>query len=289
MIVPGGKEGSGIMSAAYTARDFDKGPKTYSDRAFMDTIHAATGLADFPGVATVIDLMSGPAKVAQGLRERSPQHRYFALDAAEGKLAKIPEGIGRLQADVRTMLSGDMHVPIADVVVARYGLKDIPQGQQREVLENIYYRLRPEGILVIADMVSPDGMKFRTNQQHSLKQELGNIPRDIATEGRCNIPTEDGWFDLLENAGFKVQSRQDYVSQVSTANWVEGNQIGIPQRAQMDKLLAGEPRYFKMRFNISGESPVNIGFPVLIIRAIRSSTPVERELQTIGSEFVVQF
>ncbi len=287
MIVPGGKEGSGIMPAAYAARDFDKGPKTYSDRSFMDTIHAATGLADFSGAATVIDLMSGPAKVAQGLRERSPQHQYFALDASRGQLDKVPEGIGTLLADVRTMTSGDTHVPSADVVIARYGLKDIPQGQQLEVLEQIYWILKPDGVLVIADMVSPDGMKFRTNQQHSLKQELNG--RNIESEGRCNIPTEDGWVDLLEEVGFQVERVSDYTSSVATSDWVKGKQITDEQRAQMDTLLAREPRYFKMRFNISGENPVNIGFPVLVIRAVKPTPPIERTLQQVGSEFVVQF
>ncbi|MEK9178424.1 MAG: methyltransferase domain-containing protein, partial [Patescibacteria group bacterium] len=260
------------------------GPRTYSDAEFMNTIHNATGLADFSGAAVVVDLMSGPAKVAQGLRERSPRHRYFALDAAEGQLAKVPEGVERLQADVRHM---DIGTGFADVVVARYGLKDIPQAQQAGAIAEIYRILKPGGVLVIADMVSPDGMKFRTNEQHSLKQELGG--RNIEEEGRCNIPTEDGWFDLLESAGFQVQGRTDYVSHVSTSDWVKGKQITDVHRTRMDGLLASEPPYFKDKFHIRGKSPIKIDFPVLIIRAIKPSPPAERELRTVGSEFVVQF
>lgn len=278
-------ERGGIMSAAYTARDFDAGPRTYSDESFMDTIHAATGLGEFAGPAVVIDLMSGPAKVAQGLRKRSPQHRYIAVDASSGQLEKVPDGIERFQADVRDM--GD--VPLADVVVVRYGLKDIPQHQQPAVLANIHRILKPGGVLVVVDMVSPDGMKFRTNKQHSLKQELGIVPRDIAAEGRCHIPTEDGWHDLLENAGFQVQSREDYVSQVATTDWVKGKQIGEIQRGQMDALLASEPPYFRQRFNIRGKKPLRIDFPVVVIKAVKPIVPAARELVVYGGDSTVRY
>ena len=280
-----GKERVGIMPAAYAARDFDAGPKTYTDQGFLDMIHSATGLGEFEGQAVVLDLMSGQAKVAQGLRARSPHHRYIAVDASEGQLLKVPDGIERLQADVRDLSA----VPFADVVVVRYGLKDIPQHQQPAVLANIHRILKPGGVLVVVDMVSPDGMKFRTNQQHSLKQELGIIPRDVVTEGRCNIPTEDRWFDLIENAGLQVQGRWDYISQVATTDWVNGKQIGEAERAQMDALLASEPMYFKQRFNIRGNQPLRIDFPVVVIRAVKPIVPVARELVVYGGDSTVRY
>lgn len=275
----------GIMPLGYAARNFDAGPRTYSDQGFMDMIYNATGLADFQGQAVVLDLMSGPAKVAQGLRARSPQHRYIAVDASEGQLLKIPDGIEKLQADVRDLSV----VSLADVVVVRYALKDIPQDQQSGVLAKIFEATKPGGRLVVIDMAAPDGMKARTNKQHSLKQELGIIPRDVILEGRCNIPTEDGWFDLIENAGFQVQDRWDYTSQVATTDWVKGNQIGDSERAQMDAHLSNQPLYFRERFNIRGKKPVRIDFPVLIIKAIKPVVTVERDLFILGSESVVRY
>lgn len=277
----------GIMSQGYAARNFDAGPKTYSDQGFMDMIHKATGLADFQGQAVVLDLMSGPAKVSLGLKERSPQHRYIAVDASEGQLLKVPDGIERLQADVRDL---SVATPV-DVVVVRYGLKDIPQDQQPGVLEKIFQVTRPGGRLVVIDMVSPDGMKARTNKQHSLKQELGIIPRDVATEGRCNIPTEDQWFDLLENAGFRVSRRWDYVSRVNTSDWVNGNQISKANRRRMDSLLANQPLYFRDRFKVvrDGRDPASIEYPVLVIRAEKPTIPVARDLFVYGSDSVVRY
>lgn len=265
------------IESMYGRRSFETGPATYTDEGFMDTIHTATGLADFRGTATVVDLMSGPGKIAAGLRKRAPQHRYFALDFSGAQLAKVPEGIETLQADVRAM---DIDPDFADVVVVRYGLKDIPQEQQPGVFAGISKILKPGGVLVIADMVSPDGMKIRTNHQHSLKQELGG--RDVVRDGRCNIPTEEGWRDLLENAGFQAERIVDYTSNVSTANWVSGNQITEEQRRAMDQLLAGEPRWFKFRFNVRGISPVKIDYPVVVIKAVKPDTAVGDQIEPSG-------
>ncbi len=274
------------MPKIYEARKWDLGPKTYTDQGMYDMIHRATGLVDFVGQAVVLDLMSGPGKVGAALRDRSPQHEYFAVEASEGSLLKVPEGIGRIQTDVRD-LSG---VPQADVAVVRYGLKDIREDQQAAVLTGINDALRPGGVLVVADMVSPDGMKARTNRHHSAKQELSG--RDIAARGRCNIPTEDQWVSLLNNAGFRVTGIDDYVSQVRTTDWVNGGQIDDAQRAQMDQMLASEPRYFKQRFNVRGgeNNPAGIDFPVLVIKAEKPLRPTEPRIRTLApSAVVVQF
>lgn len=279
-------EVQGIMSAIYARRDWDAGPKTYTDEGFMDMIHNATGLATFKGQAVVLDLMSGPGKVANGLRKRSPQHRFIAVEASEGSLAKVPEGIERIHTDVRDLSL----VPHADVAVVRYGLKDIPQDQQPGVLSAINQALKPGGKLVIADMVSPDGMKFRTNRHHSAKQELSG--RNIAEKGRCNIPTEDQWVSMLGNASFRITSIEDYVSEVVTTNWVSGGQIDDDKRVQMDRMLSGEPLYFKQRFNVRGgrSTPAEIDFPVLVISAEKPVTPISGHLVYLApSAVLVQY
>jgi SAM-dependent methyltransferase len=267
---------------AYSKRDWEAGPKTYTDEGFMDMIHAATGLSDFKGKATVIDLMSGPGKIAKGLQQRSPDHDYYVLNASDADFGKIPESIRTMQVDVKTMSEAEVPTGFADVVVVRYGLKDIPQDQQPGVVRNISRILKPGGILVIADMVSPDGMKYRTNQQHSLKQELQG--RDLKKDGRCNIPTREGWVDLLEGEGFQVEGMNDYTSNVTTTDWVKGKQISDEQRVQMDKLLSTEPRWVKQAFGIGGKSPVKIGFPVLVIRAVKPVEPLRPRYSRMDME-----
>lgn len=275
------------MPEIYAKRDWDKGPKTYTDQGFLDMIHRATGLGDFQGQAVVLDLMSGPGKVGKGLMDRSPGHRFVAVEASAGSLAKVPDGIERIQTDVRDLSA----VPQADIAVVRYGIKDIPQDQQPGVIAGINDVLKPGGVLVVADMVSPDGMKARTNAQHSAKQVLGG--RDLDERGRCNIPTEDQWVSLLNNAGFRVSGIQDYVSQVSTQDWENGGQFKQPGgRNVMDHLLVRQPEYFRQRFNIRGnqDGSVGIDFPVLVIRAEKPLRPVEPRIRALApAAVVVQF
>jgi len=267
----------------YQHRQFE-GPPTYVDEGFMEMIHRATGLADFPGTAIVVDvLMSKPEKVALGLREISPQHRYFALDTSEGLLTEAAgNGMETLQMDIKKL---GVKLNLADVAVARYGLKDVPKEQQASAMRGISMLLKPDGVLVIADMVSPDGMKFRTNQQHSLKQELGG--RNIQEDGRCNIPTFDGWINLLEGAGFVVERMWDYVSHVATTDWVNQDQITIEQRRAMDELLSHEPRWVKYAFRIRGRSPVKIDFPVSVIRAVKPVESLRSRFPAIDMEIAV--
>lgn len=284
MTMPDARPGQD-MSEIYSRRDWDAGPKTYTDQVMYDMIHQAAGLADFSGQAVVLDLMSGPGKVGAALRERSPQHRFIAVEASAGSLAKVPEGIERIQTDVRDLSA----VPQADVAVVRYRLKDIPQDQQAAVLTGINEKIKPGGALIVIEMVAPDGMKYRTNRHHSEKQVLSG--RNLDEKGRCNIRTEDGWKDLLESTGYRVASVEDYVSSVSTQDWVNGGQIKPAQRLIMDAMLAREPLYFRQRFNVRGgeNSPAGIDFPVLVIRAEKPVVPIERDLFVYGGDSVVRY
>lgn len=187
----------------YDKRDFDKGPATYTDKGFLDLIHNATGLSTRTDKAFVVDLMAGPGKVAFGMQERSPQHSYAVLDNNQGQLDKITQPVRKILADVRS-LSTVVEEGSIDVATVRYGLKDIPKNQQQRVLSGINYALKPGGVLVVADMVSPEGAKEFTNKQHSRKQELSG--RNIQKEGECHIPTEQEWLDMLRSAGFRSRS-----------------------------------------------------------------------------------
>src|SRR3989344_2366891 len=258
-----------VMPEEYSQRDFAQGPRTYTDSAFLDTIFIATKLAEFKGSALVVDFMSGPGKVASGIKERVSGHRYVALDGSVGLLRKIadPE-IERVVGDIRAT---PLKPNSVDIGIVRYGIKDIPEEQQLDVLRQIYESLKPGGKLVIADMVSPEGAREWNNKQHSQKQQFSG--RNIETEGECNIPTENEWLTLLREIGFETEVFGYYTSYVTTTDWVNGRQITDKQRQLMDKLLLNTPDEIKTAFNIrQEEEDVRIDYPVIIIKAVKPKT-----------------
>lgn len=262
------------MPEGYARRDFNQGPETYRSQSLLDTIFSATGLKDFNGSAVVVDLMSGPGGVAFGVQERAPQHNYAVLDASQGQLEKIDKPVKKILGDVRDLPSVVENGSI-DVATVRYGLKDIPQDQQPGVISGINHILKPGGVLVIADMFSPEGAKGFTNEQHSRKQELSG--RNIQEEGKCYIPTEQEWLSMLRDADFEPEVVEYYLSRVSTSDWLRGSQFGDPKspeaaskKAQMDEIILGASDAIKKQFNIREESgEVKIDYPVVIIRAVK--------------------
>lgn len=260
-----------VMPEEYSQRNFDQGPKTYTDAVFLDTIFAATGLAEFEGSALVVDFMSGPGKVASGIKERAVEHTYIALDGSVGLLRKIvdPE-LESVISDVRGLA---LKSNLIDVGIVRYGVKDIPEDQQLDVLKQLYEVLKPGGVLVVADMVSPEGAREWNNKQHSQKQQFSG--RDIITEGECNIPTEAEWIAILREAGFEAEVFDYYTSYVATTDWVNGRQITDEQRQLMDELLLNAPDEIKTAFNIRQEwENVKIDYPVIIIKAVKQKIKI---------------
>lgn len=265
----------------YDKRDFDKGPATYTDKGFLDKIFKATGLSGHSDKAYVIDLMTGPGKVAFGMQERAPQHDYVVLDNNQEQLDKIiqptdKKHITKLLGDVKNLSVLIAKDGFFHVATVRYGLKDIPEEQQTGVLKGIFNILRPGGKLVIVDMVSPEGMREWNNRQHGLKQQFNG--RNIEKEGECNIPTEAEWSAKLREAGFEPKVSDYYKSLVATKDWVTGRQITSEQRSEMDNLILSAPEDVKIAFNIRQENgDVRIDYPVIIIEAIKvqRSKPVD--------------
>lgn len=269
----------------YDGRRFDVLP-TYTDQNFLKAIFDATGLGKRQTTAVVFDLMSGPGKVAFGMQERDPRHSYAVLDRSQAQLDKINQPhISKILGDVIN-LSATVEDGSVGVATVRYGLKDIPEGQQAGVLQGIHRALEKDGTLVLVDMISPEGAKEFTNKQHSLKQQLSG--RDIEKEGECHIPTEQGWLDMLRATGFDPEVAGYYTSRVSTAQWLTDRQFGNPEsteaarkKALMDEIILGTSDAIKKQFNIREENgEVKIDYPVVIIRAVKKE--VQPKLPVAG-------
>lgn len=253
------------MSEAYEKRNFNQGPSTYFDEDLLNKIHAASGLEAFQG-EVVFDLMAGSGKVALGMQERSPGNKVIVLDSARKQLDNITSPIMKILRDVRDIeFIAD---GLVDVALVRYGIKDIPQEQQLDVLKQIRRIVKPGGKLIVTDMMSPVGMRDWNIMQHSRKQELGG--RKISEEGQCYIPEEQEWLDLLRDAGFLPEVFGYYTSRVKTMDWVTGEQITDEQRPIMDTLLLNAPDEIRDAFNIRQEGQdVKIDAPVIIIKAMK--------------------
>jgi SAM-dependent methyltransferase len=275
------------LSQAYDQRDFAQAPPVYRDQELIQKILDATGLPNFPGQARVGDFMSGPGKLGLALQQELPDHHYFFLDFAQNQLGRIPPDNLRVAADVRFPL------PFAseslDVIVCRYGLKDLPATDQPQAVARIAKVLKPGGIFVIADMYAPaPEVKDWLNQQHRLKQELGG--RNPDQEGVCHIPTREEWCCLLTDSGFKAAIFDYHTSHVNTQAWVDSHQVTPEQLAQLKHLILTAPSRVRACFEIESPShphwlgkkdltleavaapdlQVEITYPTIIIQAIKN-------------------
>lgn len=271
------------LTGTYDKRDFEAGPSIYSDEDFLGKILNATGLKDFTGKASVGDFMSGPGKVGLALRERLPKYHYFFLDLASSQLGRIPSGrdILRIRGDVRLIPCGEGTL---DAVMCRYAVKDLTKSDQLIALEEIERILKPQRVFVIADMVSPTvEVKDWLNCQHALKQELGG--RDPRLEGKCHIPTEQEWLEMLQIVGFQAQAFAHYVSKVDTQAWVRGRQVSSEQLASLNHMILTAPPKVRDQFKIRSEThPQWVGKEKLAIEELRmegASLRVEIEYPTI--------
>lgn len=255
----------------YTGRDFAAGPATYTSPDFFRKIHQATGLDKLNHPARVLDAMSGPGLVGSSLQALSPAHRYYYLDLTLSQLAKIPESNGRVLADVRKMPFG---TNTFDVVVIRYGAKDIREEEQVGLFKEVHRVLKRRGRLVLADMYVPFGeddvqnvqIYEWLNHQHAMKQEASG--RDRSTEGTCHIPTEQGWLSLFRSAGFQADVVDHHMSLVTTTDWLISNQVDEEQLERLNHIILTAPPAAIKAFKIRKENGlVQLDYPVTIIRA----------------------
>lgn len=253
---------------SYERRNNQFGPATYRDSSLTDKILKSGRLRSLSHGSTIADLMSGPGKLGLSIEDALPdrQHRYLYLDFTPAQLAKIPDAPHRTKVftDIRDAKIDPKSI---DVAVARYSFKDLPASDQPSAFKSVHQSIRPGGRLVIVDMVAPnDELKDWTNDQHSLKQELGG--RNIDQEGKCNIRTNAGWTEALATAGFLPAVTGEYISKVTTTDWLNSGQVDDSQLEELNRFILAAPSAAKQAYNIR-QTPegVKIDFPVTIISA----------------------
>lgn len=262
------KNVTGLIQS-YDRRDFESGPKTYSDERLFDLIDNATGLNNIKNQEfSVADMMSGPGNVGLALHKRHPEHTYYFIDLANKQLQKISDekvkGI-KIQGDVRKL---PIENNTFNVSVARYAIKDLIKEEQPAALAEIFRTIKPGGVFVLTDMVSPDDeSKQWLNVQHAKKQELSGRRE---SEGVCHIPTEVEWLQVLSQVGFISVVEGRYTSHVSTNDWVKGKQITQDQAYILNEMIVNAPPHIQKIFHIQkDEEDVKIEYPVVVIKATK--------------------
>lgn len=243
-------------------------PEIYRNIPFMEGIISATGLQEDDQGRNIAEFMSGTGKVGRKIDERFPGNVIWYIDTSEAQLTVIPDQQHIIRHDVRKGLPSEL--PKLDGVVIRFGVKNLLQEEQQRFVSDVADKLIDGGWLVIADMVSPDGLQEWHNAERRLKHELEG--HDVERDGAGNIPYRDEWVALLENAGFAVEFLAPYKSEVNTNDWNDqfaGNEIQRETAVQqMNKMLLIAPDNVKQAFNIHKDGDeVRIDYPLLVIRA----------------------
>jgi hypothetical protein len=216
------------------------------------------GRPDKPGIMEML---------SRKLPDIADRVSFYVNDVSYESLRKLPEKMLIARCDVREL--GQRFPVQFHIVAVRYGIKDLPQGEQAKALVSIRDSIVPGGRLVIADMTA-----YNARQQecithvHTIKQTLAG--RNIDEEGTCHIPTLLEWKLLLRNAGFKnVTITFTGTSDVNTTQWA--GQFGGNDKEKISAMndlirVTAADRYFKNGCDVRFDGgQVTLKFPIMVI------------------------
>jgi hypothetical protein len=205
-------------------RDFRSDVLSYrGDTPFSGALYRACGLEEPArqalrhGPIRITDAMSGPGKVwkdvigpryteymrahtdARGILVTFNDSRAEAVDPMAG------QGYATLVCDVREIgrraASTGFHPQ--EIIVVRYGIKELPRDDQAMALHEIHGFLEEGGRVVLGEIYS-EGERDKAGFQtvHGMKHFFAG--RNISVEGALHIPTISEWKEYLTSAGFEV-------------------------------------------------------------------------------------
>ncbi|MDO8583260.1 MAG: class I SAM-dependent methyltransferase [bacterium] len=252
-----------------------KAPEIYRDMSFLEGIITATGLQEGDQGKNIAEFMSGTGMVGQAIAKRFPGNTLWYVDTSETQLKTIPDQEHVVVHDVRIGLPSQL--PELDGAVVRFGVKNLSKEEQQKFVSAIADRLADGGWLVVADMVSPEGMQSWHNEERRLKHELEG--HDVERDGAGNMPYRQEWISLLEKAGFEVKVAAPFKSGVKTITWKESGQFVGDEAQQEDALrqmnrkLLDAPEDVRQAFNIREDGDlVRIDYPLLVFRAVKPAS-----------------
>ncbi len=153
--------------------DFDSWAETYDeDVRIEDWIHAdyerVLTLVAGKVSGTVVDIGCGTGNILRFLK----CERYIGVEPSRGMRVKFREKHG-----FEPFNGHFLHIPLpdgtADVVISTYALHHMPDEEKKDALKEMLRILKPEGKIVIADvMFESEEKKMRIGEEDGLKEEI---------------------------------------------------------------------------------------------------------------------
>ncbi len=157
----------------------------------------------------LLDAMAGPGKFGKMILDMHKEKKLASninISFNDVRLEPLQylkdEGFDVVHSDIRTITIQKMF----DIVIERFGLKDLPFDQVPIALEKIRNLLTSTGRIVIADMFATS--KASQNEAiavHAAEQHFAG--RNEEQDGTCHIPTIDEWLSVLKSSGFRASVR----------------------------------------------------------------------------------
>jgi tRNA (cmo5U34)-methyltransferase len=124
-------------------------------------------LADLGASATILELCCGEGLLAEALLEAYPTSSLRALDGSPEMLALAERRLARFEGrfecqlfDLASTSWRSFATPV-DAVVSSLAIHHLPGAQKQALFADIFRRLSPGGVLVVADVVEVTGSAGR--------------------------------------------------------------------------------------------------------------------------------
>lgn len=263
----------------YSGVEFDKGPAIYTRTDMYDAIFELGRFQELPRdeFSKFVDLMSSvKCLVASAVKERSekagiPIEIYcldltFSGEEEEIRRRNELESEGYILSDRNITQGTGYETSFFHRAAERFGVKNYDNETQESILEDVKRIMKPGGLFVIADMVSPE-TSYEWMQTERRRKSRHTIGEENAHH---HIPTLDMWFEMLSKTGFEPNKDDVFhtKSYVKTQDWVNSNQMGPESQRDMNSFLLSAPEQAIKDFNIRQEGElVRIDYPVSVIAA----------------------
>lgn len=155
---------------------------------------------DFSRYGTVVDFCAGRGELLAGILAKSPEVRGILADPRVAENGAADYLAGREVADRCEVVAADLFGPVpegGDAYILKHIVHDWPEDQVLEILRNVRAAMRPDGRLLLMEMVVPD----KPNAAHSAK--LTDLWLMLLVGGKERTAVQ--YAELLAEAGFRLE------------------------------------------------------------------------------------